>query len=113
MTISATENKTRPTLNQFIIEMASDGYCLRLLRFFGLHPSSRFNKLAIIHAVDENGSKLNVEKALSQLIDERVVKINIENDISLYLLTRDEPIRHMVLELAELDWLQAQVLLGH
>lgn len=40
-----------------------------------------------------------------------VVKMYTDNDACLYQLTGDEPRRQMVLDLAETDWLQGQMVL--
>jgi hypothetical protein len=86
-------------------------YCLELLRFFGAHPNTRFNRLAVIHVLSEEGSKLEVERALVHLTDKGVVKSCIESNAHLYILTKDEAIRRLVLELARLEWSQWQLIL--
>jgi hypothetical protein len=106
-----TEINTRQSVSQFTNNMVGDRCCLGLLRFFGAHPNSRFSKLAIVHAIDENGSRIKVEMALIQLINEGIIKIDIENDMRLYLLTKDEPVRQLVLDLAKLEWRQWQMVL--
>ena len=107
-----TEINTRQSVSQFTNNVVRDRCCLGLLRFFGAHPNSRFSKLAIVHAIDENGSRTKVEMALIQLINEGIIKIDIENDMRLYLLTKDEPVRQLVLDLAKLEWRQWQMVLG-
>jgi len=85
--------------------------CLELMRFFGVHPNSRFSKLAIIHAVDENGRHLEVERALAQLTSEGVLKTDNSNGTSFYLLSHEEAVMRRVLALARFDWLRWQWLL--
>jgi hypothetical protein len=111
LTTTVTENETKKSLSQSMQRIVNDCDCLKLLRFFGSHPNSRFNKLAVTHAVDENGSKQKIEKALAQLMEEKVVEVNIENDVCLYHLTREDTMRQTVVDLAELDWLQFQSML--
>jgi hypothetical protein len=91
---------------QFIGKYGENCHCLELLRFFGTYPYARFNRLAVIHAINENGRKWELERALVHLIDEGVVKTCTENNTRLYSLTEDESIRAKVLELAKLDWHQ-------
>ena len=111
--MTITEINTRQSVSQFTKNhLAYDSSCLGILRFFGAHPNSRFSKLAIVHAIDENGSRTRVEMALMQLIDEGIIKTDNENDGRLYFLTKDEPVRQLVLELAKLDWRQWQMVLG-
>ena len=109
MTVTeVTENKTRQYLNQFMKKLLSDRCCLGLLRFFVVHPNGRFSKLAVLHAVDENATRPQIENDLEKLIDQGVIKTSFENGTTYYLLTRDEPTRHLVLNLAEFDWRQWQ-----
>ncbi len=114
MTITKTiEIRTGQYQGQFVKRLVGDRCCLGLLRFFGAHPHGRFSELAVIHATDENGSRHATEKALAQLINEGVLKISIENSTCFYLLTGDEPIRQLVLDIAKLDWRQWQMWLEH
>jgi hypothetical protein len=64
--------------------------------------------LAIIHALDENGTRPEVERDLEKLVNDGVIKTSVANGIRYYLLTEDEPTRHLVLNLAEFDWRQWQ-----
>jgi hypothetical protein len=96
---------------QFIKQNVDDHYCLELLRFFGWYPHARFNELAVIHALNSNHGNLYTKRALRQLVDKGVVRISIDNNISLYSLTEDESLRSLALDLAKLDWHQWQVVL--
>jgi hypothetical protein len=98
----------KPNTSQLLNEFISNQHCLELLRFFVVHPNGRFSKLAIIHAIDENSSKPEIEKALENLVNDGVVITNTLNNVCYYLLTQDEPTRHLVLNLAEFDWSQWQ-----
>jgi len=97
------------TLFQFINKYSENRYCLELLRFFGTHPGTRFNRLAVV--LNEDGRKLEVKRALVHLTDKGVVKACIENNAYLYSLTKDEAIRRQVLELARLEWHQWRLVL--
>jgi hypothetical protein len=99
-----TGTRTAQYLGRSIEEITSDRWCLNLLWFFTSHPNSRFGKLAIVHATDEDGSRLRVEKALSQLTKAGVLETTMENGACLYMLTSNEAVRQVVLAIAELDW---------
>lgn len=89
-------------LHQFISEYADDQRCLlELLRFWGRHPSARFNRLAIVHALDCQQSRVN--KALCYLLDHGVIEGRTENNVTLYSLAAIEPLRSLVLSLAKRD----------
>lgn len=111
--IEVIKKKSRPGLGQIMKNQVSNRYCLSLLRFFMAHPNGRFSRLAIIHAIDEDGSRLGVEKALEQLVSEGILKTDTENHICYYLLTGNEPMRQLVLNMAEFDWRQWQLVLEH
>lgn len=110
--IEVIKKKSGPDAGQMIKNQASDRYCLNLLRFFMAHPNCHFSKLAVVHAIDEDGSRLEVERALEQLISEGVLKANTENLICYYSLTGNEPLRQKVLNMAEFDWRQRQLVAG-
>jgi hypothetical protein len=95
-------------LYQFIKEYADDHYCLELLRFLGRYPNARFSRLALAHALDVNGGRLYIGRALRHLIAKGVVKTYIKNNVGLYSLTRDESLRSLALDLGKLDWCQWQ-----
>lgn len=103
-----TRRAPRPNASNLLKEVITNRYCLALLRFFVVHPNGRFSQLAIVHALDDNGTRIEVENALVKLVSHGVVKTSTENDMCYYLLTNDEPTRHLVLNLAEFDWHQFQ-----
>jgi hypothetical protein len=82
---------------------------LELLRFIGKHPYTRFSRLAIVHALKNQG--VLVEMGLKYLVDTGLVITETENNIRLYSLTRAELTRNWALELVRLDWYQWQSLL--
>ena len=106
-----TQKQTGLNADLILIGLISNRYCLGLLRFFAVHPNGRFSKLAVVHALDEQGTRGEIESALESLIDGGIVKTNEENGTRYYLLTRDGLVRHLVLGLAELDWQQWQELI--
>ena len=109
--LEVTKQKNQPYLGQLVKKLINNRCCLALLRFFVSHPKGRFSKLAIVHAIDDSDSKLEVEKALVQMVDEGILDMNIENDISFYLLTREATVRQIVLDMGEFDWRHWQLVL--
>jgi hypothetical protein len=109
VTIAEVNNQQpSPNANLLLQELIGNRLCLGLLRFFVIHPNGRFSKLAIYHALDENGTRSEIESTMAMLVNAGVIKPSTENGTCYYLLTRDEPIRHLVLNLAEFDWHQWQ-----
>jgi Fe2+ or Zn2+ uptake regulation protein len=111
--IEVSKEKSRPYINQLMKKLISNHCCLELLRFFVEHPNGRFSKLAILHAIDEDDSRLEVERSLSQLAEEGILKTFTDNNISFYILTRDEPMRSLVLNMALFNWREWQLVLEH
>jgi hypothetical protein len=105
-----TRQNTQPCLGKLVKKLINDRCCLMLLRFFVVHPNGRFSKLAIVHAIDDSNSKTEVERGLRQMVNEGILMINIENDVSFYLLTREESVRQSILEMAEFDWRHWQLI---
>ena len=89
-------------------QFMSDRCCQGLLRFFVVHPNGRFSKLAVVHAVYDSSTRPQIENALDRLVNDGVIRMTVEHGTAYYLLTRDEPIRQLVLNLAEFDWRQWQ-----
>jgi hypothetical protein len=106
--IEVTRRQPRPSASQLMKELISNRYCLGLLRFFVVHPNGRFSKLAIVHALDEDGTRPEIERDLEKLENDGIIKTSIENSTCYYQLTRDEPTRHLIMNLAEFDWRQWQ-----
>lgn len=106
--LEITRKEPRLNANQLMKELISNRYCLGLLRFFVVHPNGRFSKLAVIHALDENATRPEVETDLAKLVNYGVIVESFEKSVCYYRLTMDEPTRHLVLNLAEFDWRQWQ-----
>ena len=111
--IEVSKEKSRPYMNQLMKKLVSNRCCLGLLRFFVEHPNGRFSKLAIVHAIDEDGGRLELERDLSQLVEEGILKTSIEYTVCFYMLTRDEPMRSLVLNMALFNWREWQLVLEH
>jgi hypothetical protein len=112
-TIEVTKNRSESYIGQLMEKFISNRCCLGLLRFFAAHPNGRFSKLAIVHAIDEAGSRREVETALAQMVDDGILKDITENNISFYMLSKEEAIRRLVLNMTLFDWRDWQLLLGH
>ena len=111
--VEATKQKNHSYLGQLMKKLIANRCCLALLRFFVAHPHGRFSKLAIVHTIDDEGNRPEVEKALTQMVGEGIVQTSTENDISFFRLTHDEPVRRVILEMAEFDWRHWQMVLEH
>ncbi len=111
--IEGVKQKSQTQLGQLMKSLISERCCLALIRFFIAHPNGRFSRLAIVHAVDDNNGKLEIEQSLSRMVEEGILNLNIENEVNFYLLTREEAVRNTVLEMAEFDWRHWQLVLEH
>lgn len=111
--IEVSQKKNRPYISQLMKKLVHDRCSLGLLRFFVEHPNGRFSKLAIVHAIDEDTGRLEMERALARLVEEGILKTSTENNICFYMLTREEPMRRLVLNMALFDWREWQLVLEH
>jgi len=97
-------------LYHLIKEQTNHHYALQLILFFADHPYARFNKLAIIYALDQDGGKRCIKKALSDLVDKGIIiEKCINSHVPVYSLA--ENMRSLVLELKKLALRQRQLLL--
>lgn len=88
---------------QLVSDYIDDRNCLvEFLRFWGRHPSTRFNQAAILHALDYQEPR-HVERALTYLIEREVIR---EHGKNLYYLTEAEPLRSQLLNIARFNWSQ-------
>ena len=109
--MTTTETTITEQLCQFVKQYVDGHYCLELLRFFGCHPRTRFSELVIVHALNSKRGVLEIKKALKQLVDKKVVKISVDNNIPLYSISEDESLRVLASELANLDWNRWQLMI--
>ena len=93
-------------LRQFTKEYGGDRCSLEVLQFLSRHPRTRFSRLAIVHAL--NLPRLDVEKALRHLRDKQLITTYSENGTDFYLLTQNESLHKLLLELLSIEWLQWQ-----
>lgn len=115
MTIIEVSNKTQslPYMGQLMKKLISNRCCLGLLRFFAAHPNGRFSKLAVVHAIDEAGSRLEVERALARMVAEGILKNEFENNNTYYMLTKEETMRRLILNMGFFEWRDWQLVLEH
>ena len=88
-------------LFRFITDCWQNQYSLEILLFLGKHPSTRFNCPAIAQASATPGA--DVQRALNNLIDRGLVAIYCDNGTRLYSLTKNKPLRSLVLRMVAIN----------
>jgi hypothetical protein len=111
--LEARKNSSRSYIEQLMKKLISNRSCLGLLRFFAAHPNSRFSKLAVVHALDDDCTGWEMEQALEEMVKEKILDFNSENGNIFYLLTKEEALRRLVLNMAIFDWRDWQLVLEH
>ena len=84
-------------LSRFIEEQRNDYYAWQLIVFFAEHPYVHFNRLAIIHALNQDNGRRYIQIALDELIEQGIIKVSTDANLSLYSLAED--MRRLVLKL--------------
>ena len=84
-------------LSRFSEEQRNDYYAWQLILFFSEHPYVRFNRLAIIHALNQDNGRRYIQIALDELIEQGIIKVSTEANLPLYSLAED--MRRLVLKL--------------
>ena len=59
----------------------------------------RFNRLAVVHALNQDNGRRYIQKALDELIDQGIIKASAEGNLPLYSLA--ENMRRLVLKLTK------------
>ena len=95
----------------FIREHLNNCYTQQLILFFTAHPHARFSELAIIHALNQNGGRNSLQKALRELVDKGVITTYNKNNVLFYSLLDDKSLQNLVLEFAGLDVQQQRLAL--
>jgi hypothetical protein len=95
-------------LCNFIKDFGDDLFSLELLLFFSRHPNARFNRTSILHVLTTKQFDTGI--ALKRLIDKKIVVTHSENGVSLYALTREEPLHSLAAGLVNIDQRQWQVI---
>ncbi|MDO8672697.1 MAG: hypothetical protein Q7O66_14900 [Dehalococcoidia bacterium] len=106
--MSTSETSSEEHLRRLVNEYSDDRVSLlEILRFWGRHPSTRFNQPAILNSLDcmDPG---HVRSALTYLINKEVVVEN--NQARCYQLTESEPLRSELLSLSRHDWSQQNLI---
>jgi hypothetical protein len=84
-------------LTRFLEERKNDYFAWQLILFFAEHPYVRFNRLAVVHALNPENGRRYVQKALDDLIEQGVIKTSTEGNMPLYSLA--ENMRRLILKL--------------
>ncbi len=100
-------------IEQMMKKFVKNNSCLGLLRFFASHPNGRFSKLAIVHAIDDECSRLEMDQALKEMVAEKILDVVRDNGICFYTLTKEEVLRRLVLNMALFEWRDWQLVLEH
>ncbi len=111
--IDVKKSNSRSYIEQLMKKLIGNRSCLGLLRFFAAHPNGRFSKLAIVHAIDDECTKLEMAQALEEMIEEKILDVNHDNGAIYYRLTREEALRRLVLDMAIFEWSDWQLVLEH
>jgi hypothetical protein len=82
-----------------------------VLLFWALHPNARFSKLAVLSAVE--CSRIDVERALTDMVNDKLVDTHCYNGLVTYSLTCNEDIRRMMALFGTLDWSQRRIIFDH
>ena len=96
-------------LFQFIKDCWQNQCSLEIILFLGKHPCTRFNCRAITQTAIAQG--LDIQRALSNLISRGLVTNYSDNGNALYSLTKEEPLRSLVLSMVDLNRHHLQVTL--
>ncbi|MBN1190693.1 MAG: hypothetical protein JXA46_13145 [Dehalococcoidales bacterium] len=96
-------------LLSFIKDFGDDLYSLELLLFFSRHPNARFNRSAVIHAITSRQFETDI--ALKRLVDKKIVVTCFENGITLYALTKEEPVYTLATRMNQINQHQWQMIL--
>ena len=93
-------------LFQFIKDCWQNQCSLEIILFLGKHPCTRFNCRAITQTAIAQG--LDIQRALSNLISRGLVTNYSDNGNALYSLTKEEPLRSLVLSMVDLNRYELQ-----
>jgi hypothetical protein len=113
MTISGVKKSRSSYIEQLMQKFVRNRSCLGLLRFFASYPDGRFSKLAIIHAIDDECNRPEMDRALEEMVAEKILDISTDNGRKYYSLTQEEVLRRLVLNMAVFEWRDWQLILEH
>lgn len=109
--IEVTKVKSQSYMGQLMKKLIGNHCCLELLRFFAAHPNGRFSRLAVIHALDDNDNRPEIIAGVEMMIEEGIITELEDKGTTCYMLTRDEAMRKLVLNIALFDWRDWQMVL--
>src|SRR4030043_530568 len=104
MTVSEVKKSSSSYIEQLMKKFIRNRSYLGLLRFFASHPNGRFSKLAIVHAIDDECNRLEMDQALEEMVAEKILDIIKDNGNNFYALTKEEVLRRLVLNMALFEW---------
>ena len=81
---------------KLITELCQDNYYGEVLRFFARHPFARFDRQVLVTTLGLK-DKTRAERTLAELTQKALLENTPERDLSLYRLTRSEPMRSSVI----------------
>jgi len=108
-----TKNDNRSYIEHMMKKFVRNHSCLGLLRFFASHPNGRFIKLAIVHAIDDECNRLEMDQALEEMVVEKILDIVRDNGNNYFILTKEEVLRRLVLNMSLFEWRDWQLVLEH
>ncbi|OGN98737.1 MAG: hypothetical protein A2Y58_04025 [Chloroflexi bacterium RBG_13_51_52] len=113
MTVSEVKKSSSSYIEQLMKKFIRNRSYLGLLRFFASHPNGRFSKLAIVHAIDDECNRLEMDQALGEMVGEKILLVSSEYGNNFYALTKEEVLRRLVLNVAIFGWRDWQLVLEH
>ena len=84
-------------MSRFLEEWKNDYCAWQIILFFSEHPYARFNRLAVIHAINQENGRRYIRMALDELTAQGVLKLSTEGSMTLYALT--DGVRELVRKL--------------
>ena len=84
-------------LSRYLKERRNDYYAWQIIVFFAEHPYIKFNRLAVIGALNHNHDGRYIQMALDGLIEQKIIKESADRNLPLYSLAED--MRRLVLKL--------------
>ena len=106
--MDASDFQVELDLNAFLNKYGNTHARQEILLFWALHPHARFNRLAVLSAID--CSKLDARKTLDDMVSDKLVEINTDSGIDTYSLTSDGNIRKLITLIRTFDCSQRQIL---
>jgi hypothetical protein len=84
--LAAADAPVSDVLSRYLEEQKNDYCAWQILLFFSEHPYVRFNRLAVIHALNHENGRRHIQLALDELTGQGVLKVSTEGNLPLYSL---------------------------